>query len=67
MSKIKNPELYRCKLSCQLGKDVLNGKTDPPLRTSETQYALYNLLSAIEDLALFLERKEALAKKEDGK
>ena len=58
MSKIKNPELYRIKLSCQIGKNALDGKVQTDAGISRIDYAVYNLLSAIEDLAAYLERKE---------
>jgi hypothetical protein len=45
------PELYRAALSCRIGRDALEGKTTPPPATSQTEYALFNLLHAVEDIA----------------
>ena len=43
--------LYRAGAACRIGMDILNGKTPPPDGSSVTQYALYNLLHAVEDIA----------------
>ena len=57
MSKTKKPEtprewaLYRVKLNCKIGQEVLNGNTKPPDGVGRTEYALYNLLHAVEDIA----------------
>jgi hypothetical protein len=45
------PELYRAALSCRIGRDVLEGTKTCPAGTSQTEYALFNLLHAVEDIA----------------
>ena len=45
------PELYRAVLSCRVGRDVLEGTKTCPAGTSQTEYALFNLLHAVEDIA----------------
>lgn len=42
---------YRCALSCRIGRDVLDGNKHTPDGFSRLEYALYNLLHAIEELA----------------
>lgn len=51
---------YRCQLSCQLGRDALEGKIKPPKGTSPLEYALFNLLHAVDELS----RIAAATKKE---
>ena len=46
-----HPGLYRAQLACGIGCDVLDGKTETPDGASCTQYALFNLLRAVEDIA----------------
>jgi hypothetical protein len=56
MSK-KKPETprewatYRAKLSCRIGRDVIEGQTTAPGGISRTEYAIYNLLHAVEEIA----------------
>lgn len=52
-----NPRLYRALLACGIGKDALDGKIDIP-KDSIAEYALYNLLSALEDVILDMASKE---------
>jgi hypothetical protein len=42
---------YRCQLSCQIGRDVLEGKTQPPAGRYPLEYAVFNLLHAVEELS----------------
>lgn len=42
---------YRCQLSCKIGRDALEGKTQPPAGCSPLEYAVFNLLHAVEELA----------------
>jgi hypothetical protein len=42
---------HRCKLSCQIGRDALDGKTKSPPGVSPLEYAVFNLLHAVEELA----------------
>ena len=43
--------LYRAKLSCKIGRDALDGKTSYPPGSTRVEYALYNLLHAVEEIA----------------
>jgi len=47
----RHPGLYRAQLFCRIGRDALEGKTKPPCGTTPTEYALYNLLHAVEEIA----------------
>jgi hypothetical protein len=42
---------YRCQLSCKIGRDALEGKTQPPNGWSPLEYAVYNLFRAVEELS----------------
>jgi len=42
---------YRCKVTCQIGRDALSGKTKTPAGGSPLEYAVFNLLHAVEELA----------------
>jgi hypothetical protein len=53
-----NPALYRAELSCRIGKDVIEGKVRPPPGVARSDWILYHLLSAVEDLARALNEKE---------
>ena len=53
------PELYRAALSCRVGRDVLEGTKTCPVGTSQTEYALFNLLHAVEDIAEHLAKPAA--------
>lgn len=52
-------ELKRSALNCSIGKSCLNMEPDhsPPDGVSPVEYALYCLLSAVEDIVTFLERR----------
>ena len=43
---------YRCQLSCKIGRDAIEGKITIPGRCTATEYALFNLLHAVEDLSM---------------
>ena len=42
---------YRCQLSCQMGRNIIEGKTKPPAGVTPLEYAMFNLLHAIEELS----------------
>lgn len=42
---------YRCQLSCKIGRDVLDGRTKPPSGVTPLEYAVFNLLHAVEELS----------------
>jgi len=48
---VRHPGLYRAQLFCMLGRDALEGTTKPPCDATPTEYALYNLLHAVEEIA----------------
>lgn len=54
MSKRKQPSdmnLYRAQLSCKIAMDKLN-------QSNDVHFAIYNMASAIGDIAKYLETKE---------
>lgn len=56
-SVIKNPRLYRARLACRVGRDALDGKADLPKGVNNLDYAIYNLLHAVEDIAAEMEKQ----------
>ena len=46
--------LQRCKSSCQIGRGCYDGIYPPPQGHGPTEYAIYCLLRAIEELAIAL-------------
>lgn len=42
---------YRCQLSCRIGRDALEGKTKAPVGCSPLEFAVFNLLHAVEELS----------------
>ena len=49
-----NVVLYRTILACKIGRDAVEGKTKPPAGTTAMQYAMCNLLYAVEDLVIYM-------------
>jgi hypothetical protein len=43
--------LYRAKLSCKIGRDAIEGTTRPPDGCSPIEYAVFNLLHAVSEIA----------------
>jgi hypothetical protein len=43
--------LWRAETACKIGKQALNGETEIPEGATALEYAVYNLLCAVEDLA----------------
>ncbi len=43
--------LYRAIMSCRIGCDALDGKINTPIGVGQTQWAVYNLLKAVEEIA----------------
>lgn len=54
-SEIKYPEIYRIKLTAKILKDASEGKGLPPY-VNKQDWMWYNLSSAIEDIAIGMER-----------
>jgi hypothetical protein len=50
--------LYRVSLSCKIGRDALEGIGTPIQGVTATQYALFCLLHAVEDIAKAMGEKE---------
>lgn len=48
---VRHPGLYRAQLSCRIARDVLDGKTAAPAYVSHMEWAMYNLLHAVEEIA----------------
>jgi hypothetical protein len=48
---VRHAGLYRAKLSCRIGRDALDGKSQPPEFVTPAEYAIYNMLHAIEEIA----------------
>jgi hypothetical protein len=49
--------LERASLHCKIGKDALEGNTHPEALINATQYALYNLLDAVNEITIALRAK----------
>jgi len=62
MSLKSNPNIYRAKLNCQCGRDVLDGKIESPAGASKIEFAMCFLFGAIEEIADELELKGKEAK-----
>lgn len=54
-AKIAAGALYRAQLECQVGRDALEGKIPTPDGVQPIEYAVFQLLHAIEDLAKAME------------
>jgi len=46
----------RARISCKMGREVLNGDKNVPQGTTDIQFALYCLLEAIDDIAIAIEK-----------
>jgi len=47
----RHPGLYRAQLSCKVGRDALEGKTTPPDGVTPMEWAMFNMLHAVEEIA----------------
>lgn len=43
--------IHRIQLSCQIGRDAIDGSAKPPAGCTRLEWAIYNMLHAIEELA----------------
>jgi protein involved in temperature-dependent protein secretion len=50
--------LYRARLSCKVGRNAVEGKITPPCGLSPLEWAIYNLLHAVEDIAGAMEKRD---------
>jgi hypothetical protein len=48
---LRHPGLYRAQLSCKIGRDAIEGKITPPDGTAPMEWAMFNLLHAVEEIA----------------
>ena len=48
---VRHPRLYRAQLSCKIGRDALEGKTTLPDGVAPMEWAMFNLLQAVEEIA----------------
>jgi hypothetical protein len=53
----KEPASYRVQLNCKILRDVITGKTPTPEICTRTEYALFLLSHAVEELARMMEEK----------
>jgi hypothetical protein len=51
---------YRCRLSCKIGRDVLDGKQQSPRGVQPMEFAIFNLLQAVEELSKQVAEKSKL-------
>lgn len=59
--KPKTPEewaLLRAELGCNVGRNVLNNKTEIPLGSTPTEFALFLLIGAVGEIVNYLQMKE---------
>ena len=54
-----NMPLHRAKLSCRIGRDALDGVSTLPHGVTASEYAIYNMLHAIEDIAKAMETQNS--------
>lgn len=54
-TKPKHMGLYRAKLSCRIACDALEGKIETPKSVSPSEWALYNIAKALEEVSMALE------------
>jgi hypothetical protein len=54
----KYPELYRAEISCKIGRDVLEGITKSPEGVSPVDWALFNILHSIGDIAAAMMKQQ---------
>jgi len=54
-----HPGLYRAQLSCKIGRDVLDGKIQCPDGVQPIEWAMFNLLHAVEEIAMAMTPEES--------
>ena len=47
--------LYRAGLSCAIGRDAIEGRIEIPANVSPMEWAMFNLLHAVEEIASAIE------------
>ena len=50
--------LWRAGTCCEIGKKAINGETETPSGSTPLEYALYNLLCAVQDIARAMEAED---------
>lgn len=48
---VRHPGLYRAKLACKIARDIIDGSTPAPPDVSRMEWAMFNLLHAVEEIA----------------
>ena len=64
---VRHPGLYRAQLSCKLGRDAIEGKTTPPDGVTPMDWAMFNLLHAVEEIATAMMPNEELTLRNGAK
>lgn len=59
MKTDRKNNLYLARLSCKIGRDAMDDENKLPLGVTATEYALYNLLYAVDEIAAHLQEKES--------
>lgn len=51
--QVRHPGLYRAQLACHIARDGIDGKSEAPTNAgvSRMEWAMYNLLHAVEEIA----------------
>jgi hypothetical protein len=57
--ELERTPLNRAKLACRIGRGVLEGEHPPPPGVFPHEYALFNLLHAVEEIAEHLRKNTA--------
>jgi hypothetical protein len=55
---VRRTGLYRAQLSCKIGRDALKGKTTAPDGVTPMEWAMFNLLHAVEEIATAMMQDE---------
>jgi len=66
MSERKITDFYRARLTCKIGRDVIEGKSAVPAGTLKHEYIQYLMFDAIEDIALGLQKMVEGKEASDG-
>ena len=60
---VRHPGLYRAKLSCKVGRDAIEGKITLPDGVEPMEWAMFNLLYAVEEIATAMMTNNAICDK----
>ena len=59
--------LYRAMLSCAIGRDAIEGRIEIPANVSPMEWAMFNLLHAVEEIASAIEPNPTVDPRPTGK